>query len=95
MTAASWLRRLAARRTRAPADARRWVVLDVEASGLDAARDRLLAIAAIGVHVADDRVQIALADSFEVVLRQPEDAAPPDKSNILPVSYTHLTLPTN
>ena len=83
VTAASWLRRLAARRTRAPADARRWVVLDVEASGLDAARDRLLAIAAIGVHVADDRAQVALADSFEVVLRQPDDAAPPDKPNIL------------
>jgi len=83
VTAASWLRRLAARKSLAPADARRWVVLDVEASGLDPARDRLLAIAAIGVHVADDRAQVALADSFEVVLRQPENAAPPDKSNIL------------
>ena len=83
MTAASWLRRLAARRTRAPIDARRWVVIDVEASGLDVASDRLLAIAAIGVHVADDHAQIAFADSFEVVLRQPHDAAPPDKANIL------------
>ncbi len=83
MTAASWLRRLAARRTRAPADARRWIVLDVEASGLDVSRDRLLAIAAVGVHLAGDRAHIALADSFEVVLRQPEAAAPPDKSNIL------------
>jgi DNA polymerase III subunit epsilon len=83
VTAATWLRRFAARRVRAPADATRWVVIDVEASGLDVASDRLLAIAAIGVHVADDHAEIMLADSFEVVLRQPEDAAPHDKPNIL------------
>jgi DNA polymerase III subunit epsilon len=79
----TWIQRLVGRRTRTPADARRWVVLDVEASGLDAARDRLLAIAAVAVHVDGDRAQIALADSFEVVLCQPEDDAPPDKANIV------------
>ena len=64
-------------------DDSRWIVLDVEASGLDAAHDRLLAIAAIGVHFADQRASIELGDSFEVVLRQPDAAAAPDKANIL------------
>lgn len=58
----TWLQRLMARR---PAvDEHRWIVLDVEASGLDAARDRLLAIAAVGVHTGGGRASIALADSF-------------------------------
>ena len=60
----------------------RWVVLDVESSGLDPHADRLLAIAAIGVQIAPGHAQILLGDSFEVVLRQPEDA-PADKDNIL------------
>jgi len=63
-------------------DEQRWVVLDVESSGLDMHRDRLLAIAAIAVHVAPDRALIELGDSFEVVLRQPA-ATQADKSNIL------------
>ncbi|HEX6020147.1 MAG TPA: 3'-5' exonuclease [Burkholderiaceae bacterium] len=62
-------------------DDTRWVVLDVEASGLDAANDSLLAIAAIAVHVAAGHACIVLADSFEAVLRQPH--APPDRANIL------------
>lgn len=62
-------------------DERRWVVLDVEASGLDAARDRLLAIAAVAVDVSGARPCIRLDDSFEVVLRQGEAAL--DKPNIL------------
>jgi DNA polymerase-3 subunit epsilon len=67
-----------------PVDDARWVVLDVEASGLDVRRDRLLAIAAIGVHRGDaGRPRLRVDDSFEVVLRQPEAAAPPDKANIL------------
>jgi DNA polymerase-3 subunit epsilon len=61
----------------------RWVVLDVEASGLDAAHDRLLAIAALGVHIGAGRARVTLADSFEVVLRQPHDKDMPDKANIL------------
>ena len=68
------------------ARATRWAVLDVEASGLDARRDRLLAIAAIALHFDADAPaghapRIALGDSFEVVLRQPEVAT--DKANIL------------
>lgn len=69
-------------RRAAPADAGRWVVLDVEASGLDAARDRLLAIAAIALDIEPGRVpRIRLGDSFEVVLRQ--DEVPVDRANIL------------
>jgi DNA polymerase-3 subunit epsilon len=69
-----WLRR-------ARAEPARWVVLDVESTGLDPWRDRLLAIAAVAVHRAGDRLEIALADSFEAVLRH--DAAAADKANIL------------
>lgn len=68
-----------------PVDDRRWVLLDVESSGLDSQRDRLLAIAAIAVHRAadDDPPRIALGDSFEVVLRQADHALSTDKANIL------------
>jgi DNA polymerase-3 subunit epsilon len=61
----------------------RWVMLDVETSGLDPNRDRLLAIAAIGMRVdwALRRLTIDLGDSFEVVLRQQEVTAA--KDNIL------------
>jgi DNA polymerase-3 subunit epsilon len=71
------------RRPRAAIDDGRWVVLDVETSGLDARRDRLLAVAAVAVRVADGRASISLGDSFEVVIRQPEAAGQPDRSNIL------------
>lgn len=67
---------------RAPVEEGRWVVVDVETSGLDPARDRLLAIAAIGVRVdwAAGQATIELADSFEVVLRQEQ---PSSRENIL------------
>ncbi len=64
-------------------DEDRWVVLDVETSGLDIKRDRLLAIAAIAVHFEHHTPRIHLGDSFEVVLRQSSEAAVADKSNIL------------
>lgn len=70
----------------APADPQRWVVLDVETSGLDAQRDRLLAVAAIAVQfdAPGAAPRIVLGDSFEVVLRQPDEAGrAPDKANIL------------
>ena len=68
------------------ARATRWAVLDVEASGLDARSDRLLAIAGIALRFDAQAPEgsppcIALGDSFEVVLRPPEVAA--DKANIL------------
>jgi DNA polymerase-3 subunit epsilon len=67
-------------------DAHRWVVLDVESSGLDATRDRLIAIAAIALRVEPGTApRIDLGDSFEVVLAQPRpvDPAAVDKDNIL------------
>lgn len=73
MTFARWFRR-------APEPAR-WLVLDVESSGLDPARDRLLAIAAVAVRREGPRLLVDLDDSFEIVLRQAEAA--PDKANIL------------
>jgi DNA polymerase-3 subunit epsilon len=66
--------------------ARRWVVVDVETSGLDAARDRLLAIAALAVHFDEDfrRPRIQFSDAFEVFIRQSDAASRVvDKSNIL------------
>jgi DNA polymerase III subunit epsilon len=46
----------------------RWVIVDVETSGLDTDTAALIAIGALAVN----RAEIDLADSFEVVLRQPE-----------------------
>ncbi len=70
-------------RKAARTDPGRWLVLDVESSGLDASADRLLALAAVAVRHDGRQVWIELADSFEVVLQQPADGGPPDKSNIL------------
>jgi DNA polymerase III subunit epsilon len=58
-------------------DEGRWIILDVETSGLDASRDRLLAIAGIAVRVdwAHRKLAIVPADSFEVVVRQEQTSA--------------------
>ncbi|MCU0967500.1 MAG: 3'-5' exonuclease [Rubrivivax sp.] len=69
-------------RRSAAADDGRWVVIDVETSGLDPARDRLLAIAGVAVRRQGAAPVIDLADSFEIVLRQGE-ARPVDRDNIL------------
>lgn len=62
----------------------RWVVLDVESTGLDPHHDRLLAIAAVAVHREGERLQIRLADSFEAVLRHDlVEVAPAARANIL------------
>jgi DNA polymerase III subunit epsilon len=65
----SWLDWLGARLTgrRHPVHDGRWVVVDVETSGLDPDSDALLSIGAVAVK-GDT---IAVADSFERVLRQP------------------------
>ena len=54
----------------------RWVVVDCETSGLDAARDRLLSIGAVAVRAG----RIELAEAFSALLRQD---APSDPANIL------------
>lgn len=64
-------------------DSARWVVLDVESSGLNPQQDRLLAIAAVAVQTGGGKPFICLADSFEVVIRQPAASTSPDRQNIL------------
>lgn len=63
-------------REQAAATARRWVLIDVETSGLDMLRDRLIAVAGVALHWQGDwasgRPQLRVADSLEIVLRAPE-----------------------
>ena len=77
------LSRLFGRRDEPAIDERRWVVLDVETTGLDLQHDRLLAIAAVALRfdVPDRAPRIDLADSFEAVLQHA--SASSDKENIL------------
>lgn len=71
----SWLLPWLDPRLARPANEGRWVVVDVETAGLNAARDALISIGALAVNDG----AIDLADSFEVVLRQ---AAPSERRNI-------------
>lgn len=57
-------------------DATRYVVVDVETTGLDLVRDKLIAIGACAV----ENGVVVMADSFEIVLRQDQVSA---KDNIL------------
>jgi len=66
----SW-RRLADYERGRPAGSGRWVVVDVESSGLNALSDSLIAVGALAV--VDGAVD--LSDSFEVVLRQATPSA--------------------
>lgn len=60
----------------APVAASRYVVVDVETSGLNLIKDRLIAIGAIAVSAGD----IRLADSMEIILQQSRIS---DRDNIL------------
>jgi len=66
-----------------PAAVQRWLVVDVETSGLDPRQDRLLAVAAVGLRAGPQRLSLLPGDSFERVLQQPEAGSPCDKANIL------------
>ena len=63
-------------------ESRRWIVLDVETSGLNLHSDYLIAIAGVAVEVSPDfsRVSIVIGDSYEAVLKQD---LPSNKDNIL------------
>jgi DNA polymerase III subunit epsilon len=60
----------------------RWIMLDVETTGLNPRVDQLLAIAAVSLHFypKTNRLELCIGDSFEVVLRQDK---PSDRDNIL------------
>jgi DNA polymerase-3 subunit epsilon len=74
----NWLaKRMGAPLGSAP-DAQRWIVLDVETTGLDPQSDRLLCVAALAVHFSDQGPSLHAHDSFEVVLRQEAMAASHD-----------------
>lgn len=67
---------------KAKPEPRRWIVLDVETSGLNPYTDSLLAIAAVAVNVSSDfkNISISIGDSYEAVLKQD---LPSNKENIL------------
>lgn len=71
-----WRRWLGAGAAAAAGPATRWVVLDVESSGLDPARDALISVGAVALH--GDRV--VPGDSMELVVRQQEASS---RENIL------------
>jgi DNA polymerase-3 subunit epsilon len=72
---ASW-QALPSPRPDQPFDLSRYVVVDVESSGLNLSRDRLIAIGAVAVTAG----RIGLSDSLEIVLQQARVSA---KDNIL------------
>ena len=69
-------------RKRLSVNENRWIMLDVETSGLDVRHDHLLASAAIALKIDWSRKTLVLdlADSFEVMLRHDGGAS---KDNIL------------
>lgn len=68
-----------------PPNENRWVVVDVESSGLNPKTDRLISIAALAIVFDEQRKpRLDLGDSFEVVIKQPPELLDSiDKENIL------------
>ena len=62
--------------SRTPLEGVRWAVVDCETSGLDAARERLLAVGAVSVRAG----RIELAGAYSALVRQ---AHPSDRANIV------------
>jgi DNA polymerase-3 subunit epsilon len=77
-----WVTSFGGRRVETRNQSQRWIMLDVETSGLDPSTDHLLAIAAVAFRFTPTtaRLEVAVGDSFEVVLRQDTPSA---KDNIL------------
>lgn len=66
-------------------DDNRWVVVDVESSGLNPKSDRLISIAASAIHFDQNRKPMqSMGDTFEVIIKQPAEVINKiDKDNIL------------
>ena len=62
---------------RTSAEHKRWVVVDVETSGMDVSSDRLIAVGAVAMR---DDGRVLPADSFEIVIRQDQASS---RENIL------------
>lgn len=77
-----WWRGLRDQAQEGPEQVQRWVMLDVETTGLDPRADQLLAIAAVAMRLTPStgRLELSVGDSFEIVLRQEK---PSGKDNIL------------
>lgn len=77
-----WLGGLTGQTPESPGQTQRWIMLDVETTGLDPRTDQLLAIAAVAMRLtpATGRLELSVGDSFEIVLRQEK---PSGKDNIL------------
>lgn len=77
------LERLGRGRQLAPerADPARWVVIDVESTGLDPTRDRLVAIAGVALHFVEGVPRVMADDSFEAVVQGAGRSF--DRANIL------------
>jgi DNA polymerase-3 subunit epsilon len=77
-----WMSSLGGRRIEERNQSQRWIMLDVETTGLDPCADQLLAIAAVALRFTPTtgRLEVAVGDSFEIVLRQDKPSA---KDNIL------------
>lgn len=77
-----WLRGLMGAKAEDHQAVQRWIMLDVETTGLNPRVDQLLAIAAVAMRFSplNGRLELCVGDSFEVVLRQDK---PSGRDNIL------------